>query len=100
MAAAFIWGFVAAATLIAGGAFALRFGVGERALGLVLAFGSGVLISAVSFELVEQAFETDRGRGAVALGLCIGSLTFYVGDLLIDRMGGADRKLADGSQAE
>jgi ZIP family zinc transporter len=100
MAAAFIWGFVAAATLIAGGAFALRFGVRERELGLVLAFGSGVLISAVSFELVEQAFVTDGGRGAVALGLCVGSLTFYVGDLLIDRMGGEARKQPDGGQAE
>src|SRR4051794_15710363 len=100
MAASFLWGFAAAATLIAGGAFALRFGIGERTLGLVLAFGSGVLISAVAFELVEQAYDTDGGRGSVALGLCAGSLTFYVGDLLIDRMGGAARKQPDGQQAE
>jgi ZIP family zinc transporter len=100
MLASFAWGFVAASTLILGGAFALRYRVGERALGLVMAFGSGVLISAVAFELVEEAFNTAGGKGAVALGLCAGSLTFFAGDSLIDRMGGADRKHSGGRQAE
>jgi ZIP family zinc transporter len=100
MLGSFAWGFVAASTLIVGGAFALRYRVGERALGLVMAFGSGVLISAVAFELVEEAFNKGGGKGAVALGLCGGSLTFFAGDLVIDRMGGADRKHSGGRQAE
>src|SRR4051812_10064422 len=62
--AAFAWGFVAASTLIVGGAVALRFGIGERALGLVMAFGSGVLISAVAFELVQEAYDKAGGHGA------------------------------------
>jgi len=65
-----------------------------------MAFGSGVLISAVAFELVQQAFEKEAGGGSVALGLFAGSATFYVGDLLIDPMGGADRKHSGGRQAE
>ena len=60
MLASFAWGFAAAATLIVGGAFALRFRVGERALGLVMAFGSGVLISAVAFELVAGGVRQGR----------------------------------------
>jgi hypothetical protein len=52
MLAAFTWGFLAAATLIAGGAYALRRRIGDRALGVVMAFGSGVLISSVAYELV------------------------------------------------
>jgi zinc transporter, ZIP family len=100
MAASFLWGFVAASTLTLGGAFALRHRIGERTLGLVMAFGSGVLISAVSFELVSDAWERDGGRGSVALGLFAGSATFYFGDLLIDRLGGADRKHSGGRQAE
>jgi ZIP family zinc transporter len=62
--ASFLWGFVAASSLIVGGAFALRYRVGEQALGMVMAFGSGVLISAVAFELVEEAFDKagDRPR--------------------------------------
>jgi zinc transporter, ZIP family len=100
MLASFAWGFVAASTLIAGGAFALRYRVGKRALGMIMAFGSGVLISAVAFELVEEAYNKAGGKGAVALGLCAGSLTFFAGDTLIDRMGGADRKHSGGRQAE
>ncbi len=99
MLASFAWGFIAASTLIVGGAFALRYPVGERALGMVMAFGSGVLISAVAFELVEEAFNKAGGKGAVALGLCAGSLTFFAGDSLIDRMGGSDRKHSGGRQA-
>jgi ZIP family zinc transporter len=60
--ASFLWGFVAASSLIVGGAFALRYRVGEQALGMVMAFGSGVLISAVAFELVEEAFDKSGGR--------------------------------------
>ena len=89
MLASFAWGFAAAATLIVGGAFALRFPVGERALGMVMAFGSGVLISAVAFELVQEAFDKAGGGGSVALGLVAGSVVFYTGDTLIDRVGAA-----------
>ena len=98
--ASFAWGFAAAATLIVGGAFALRFPVGERALGMVMAFGSGVLISAVAFELVQEAFDKAGGGGSVALGLVAGSVVFYTGDLLVDRIGGGDRKHSGGRQAE
>ena len=100
MLASFAWGFAAAATLIVGGAFALRFPVGERALGMVMAFGSGVLISAVAFELVQEAFDKAGGGGSVALGLVAGSVVFYTGDLLVDRLGGGDRKHSGGRQAE
>jgi ZIP family zinc transporter len=100
MLAAFGWGFLAAATLIAGGAFVLRWRIGDRTLGMIMAFGSGVLISAVSFELVQEAFDTSSGDRRVALGLACGSLTFFAGDLLIDRMGGDERKRSGGKQAE
>jgi ZIP family zinc transporter len=100
MLTSFAWGFVAASTLIVGGAIALRYRIEDRTLGLVMAFGSGVLISAVAFELVQEAWDKAGGRGSVALGLFAGSATFFVGDLLIDRMGGDDRKHSGGRQAE
>jgi len=97
--ASFVWGFLGAATLIVGGAFTLRFPVHKRALGMVMAFGSGVLISAVSFELVEEAFGKAGGDWSAALGLFAGSAVFYAGDALIDRMGGEQRKHSGGGQA-
>ncbi len=48
---------------------ALHWTIGERVLGMVMAFGSGVVISAVAFERVEEAFITSHGDGRVALGL-------------------------------
>ena len=57
-----------------------------------MAFGAGVLISAVAYELVAEAFETSAWNGSLALGLSAGALTFFVGDLLVDRMGGVERK--------
>jgi zinc transporter, ZIP family len=92
MGTAFAWGLVAASSLVLGGLLALRFQIGNRALGLVMAFGSGVLISAVAYELVQEAFETSAGSGGVALGLLGGCAAFVAGDALIARLGGAERK--------
>jgi len=98
MGEAFTWGFIAASSLLLGGLLALRRPIGLRPLGLIMAFGAGVLISAVSYELVEDAFDTAGGSGAVGLGLFAGAFTFYVGDLAIDRFGGEGRKSATGGQ--
>ena len=95
MTAAFLWGLFAASSLVIGGGLALLVPIRERVLGLVMAFGAGVLISAVAFELVEEAFETAAGTGSIGLGLAAGALTFFVGDEVIDRKGGGDRKSMD-----
>ena len=92
MAEALFWGLLASSSLIIGGVIALRVDVGRRPLGLIMGFGSGVLISAVSYELVQEASDTSAGSGGVALGLLAGCATFFVGDTLIDRMGGDERK--------
>jgi zinc transporter, ZIP family len=92
MAAAFGWGLFAGSSLILGGVLAFVPPIRERLLGLIMAFGAGVLISAVAFELVAEAFETAAGSGSLALGLSAGALTFFVGDMLVDRMGGEGRK--------
>ena len=81
-------GLFAGSSLILGGVLALVLPIRERLLGLIMAFGAGVLISAVAYELVAEAFDTSAGSGGIALGLAAGALTFFVGDLLIDRMGG------------
>jgi zinc transporter, ZIP family len=98
MAEAFGWGALAGSSLLLGGLIALRFKIGEHLLGIVMAFGAGVLISAVAYELVLEAFDTSGGEG-VALGLAAGALAFYAGDAAIARMGGGDRKSIGGGRA-
>jgi ZIP family zinc transporter len=100
VAEAFIWGAVAASSLLWGGLLAIWVPFGQRTLGLVMAFGAGVLISAVAYELVDEAFTTAHGSWEIAGGLAAGSLVFFAGDVWIDRRGGANRKSTGGKQAQ
>jgi ZIP family zinc transporter len=97
---AFFWGALAASSLLIGGVLALAFKVSGRLVGLVLGFGAGVLISAVAYELVEEAFTASEGSTWVAVGLFAGSLVYFAGDELIDRRGGEKRKSMGGEQEE
>jgi ZIP family zinc transporter len=99
MAAAFGWGTLAASSLVIGAILAMVFRMSLRVIGLIMGFGAGVLISAVAFDLVEEAAEKSSGHGWVAAGMFVGCGVYFGGDWLIDRMGGADRKDATGGEA-
>ena len=86
MGEAFFWGIVAGSSLVVGGVIALRVPISQRLLGLIMAFGSGVLISAVAYELVDEAFTTSAGEGGIGLGLLAGSAVFFGAEVLIDRL--------------
>src|SRR5688500_13364428 len=57
MLSALLWGAVAASSLVLGALLALARPWPERSIGLVMAFGAGALISAVSYELFEEGVE-------------------------------------------
>jgi ZIP family zinc transporter len=97
VAAAFAWGALTASSLVLGAVVALRYRISLRTIGLVMAFGAGVLVSAVAFDLVEEAARTSTGHGATIIGLFAGCGVFFGGDHLIDRIGGAHRKKAIGT---
>jgi zinc transporter, ZIP family len=98
MLEAAFWGFVGGAALLLGAVIGLRAHASQRVIGLIMAFGSGVLISALAFELTDEAFRRG-GADVVALGLAGGALAFFVGDWLVDRRGGEHRKRSGGEQA-
>lgn len=98
MAAAFGWGVLAGSSLVIGAVVAILFRIRLPAIGLIMGFGAGVLISAVAFDLVQEASEMSSGQGAVAAGLFAGCGVFFAGDWLIDRLGGGGRKNASGDQ--
>jgi ZIP family zinc transporter len=89
---AFAWGLLAASSLVLGALVVDVHRLSNRALGLVMAFGAGVLVSAVSFELVEEAVIGADRLGPVAFGFFTGTGVFTVGDWLISRAGYRDRK--------
>ncbi|MFY9264716.1 MAG: hypothetical protein WAO61_04745 [Solirubrobacterales bacterium] len=100
MAEAFLWGLAGGVSLVLGALLVFVTTVGRRTLGVVMAFGAGVLISAVSFELVQEAVESTDGDWSVAIGLFSGAIVFFAGDTLIDRMGGQHRKNVEPPAAE
>src|SRR6476620_4798398 len=92
------WGFVGGAALLIGAVAGIYLPASKRLIGLIMAFGSGVLISALTFELMREAYDT-AGATAALLGLLAGSLVFFCGDWLSDRRGGNRRKSPNGPQA-
>jgi zinc transporter, ZIP family len=76
MGAALGWGALAASSLVLGALLAFARPWPARQVGLVLAFGAGALISAVSFELAAEGLRIGS-LGATALGLGIGALTYF-----------------------
>jgi zinc transporter, ZIP family len=93
------WGFVGGVALLVGAGIGLRIGASQRIIALVMAFGSGVLVSALAFELTDEAFQRG-GTDAVALGLAAGALAFFAGDWVVDHRGGQDRKRSGGQQSD
>ncbi|MGH8912950.1 MAG: ZIP family metal transporter [Acidimicrobiia bacterium] len=82
---ALAWGLLAAASLLLGALLAARRPPHKRTLGLIMAFGSGVLVSAVSFELIEEAADMGGNTASILVGLLTGAAVFTFGDILIGR---------------
>ena len=82
MGAALGWGALAASSLVVGVVLAFARSWARTPIGLVLAFGAGALISAVSFELAEEGVSIGSAE-SVGLGLALGALTYYLADGLI-----------------
>jgi ZIP family zinc transporter len=95
---AFVWGLVASSSLVIGAVIAFLIRIPIRVVGLIMGFGAGVLISAVAFDLIEEALAESTGRGFIAAGIFLGCLVFFLGDRLIDGLGGGERKDPEGTE--
>ena len=100
MAEAFLWGLVAASTLLLGAQLTIWRPPRNRTLGLIMGFGSGVLLSAVAYELVDEAIDTAGDLQSVVLGIFAGTAVFTVGDQIVARLGYRDRKDIHGEAPE
>jgi zinc transporter, ZIP family len=92
MGSALAWGAVSASSLVVGMLLGLGRPWPDRQVGIVLAFGAGALISAVSFELAEEGVKVG-GLGWTAVGLGLGAMTYFSLDGVIER------RFADGDTA-
>src|SRR5262245_50393626 len=99
MWAAATWGMVAASSLVLGSLLTFWLRPGRRTISLIMAFGAGTLISAIAYDLVDEAAGSCQSL-LLALGLALVALAFFLGDRWIERLGGAERKRSSGEQAE
>ena len=93
MAEAIGWGALAASSLVAGALLGLAREWPAKLIGLVLAFGAGALISAVSFDLAQEGARIGD-QGVLGIGLAVGGLTYFTLNRLVGRRakhsGGSD----------
>ena len=85
-----LWGLAGASALVVGAIVGLSTSIPRRWVALLMAFGSGALVSALAFDLTQEAFAVG-GTAPVAVGLALGALTFFGGNQLLHRFGGARR---------
>jgi ZIP family zinc transporter len=84
--AALGWGVLAASSLVLGAVLGLARSWPPRLIGLVLAFGAGALLSAVSFELAEEGAAIGGGA-AVGIGLALGAVSYFLLARVLERLG-------------
>jgi ZIP family zinc transporter len=75
---------VAASSLVIGALLGLTRPWPDRAVGAVLAFGAGALVSAVSFDLAAEGLALGHGW-AVGLGLAAGAMTYFLANGYVER---------------
>jgi ZIP family zinc transporter len=91
------WGFVAGSALLIGAGVAYFVKVPQRLIAAVMAFGSGVLISALSFELMDEAYRKG-GFDSTAIGFLGGAAVYTLANWALARQGAKHRKRSGSQQ--
>ncbi len=91
------WGLLSGAALVVGAAVAWFVRVPQRVVAGIMAFGAGVLISALSFELMAEAAETG-GLGPTAFGFLAGAAVYTAANVVLARRGARHRKRSGDQQ--
>jgi ZIP family zinc transporter len=92
-----LWGLAAGGALVVGAGVAWLIEVPQRIVASVMAFGAGVLISALAFDLVDEA-ETKGGLTATVLGFLVGAVAYLLANVVLARRGARHRKRSGDQQ--
>lgn len=95
--AAGLWGLVAGGALVLGAMVAWWFRVPSKVVAGIMAFGAGVLISALAFELVEEAVR-QGGPIATVAGFLAGAVVYVAANAVLNRRGARHRKRSGDQQ--
>jgi ZIP family zinc transporter len=92
-----LWGLLAGGALVIGATIAWFVPVPRKVVASVMAFGAGVLISALAFDLVDEA-ETSGGLVPTVIGFMAGAAVYVAANLLLARHGARHRKRSGDQQ--
>ncbi len=92
-----MWGLLSGGALVVGAAVAWFVRVPPRVIAGVMAFGAGVLISALAFDLMAEAADVG-GLGPTALGFVAGAVVYTVANVALARRGARHRKRSGDEQ--
>lgn len=95
MSAALLWGLVVGLGSLIGACVGCYVRLSHRFTGVVMGFGAGTLVSALAYDLVEEAFESSNSFLPVSVGFFLGVSLFLVMNLGITAWGGQLRKCTD-----
>src|SRR5215210_3295591 len=85
------WGLVAGSALLLGATIGYLARVPQRLIAGIMAFGGGVLISALSFDLMDEAFQ-QGGFDSTAIGFVAGAVIYTAANWYLARRGAKHRK--------
>lgn len=91
------WGLVSGSALVIGALIGYYVKVPQRIVAFIMGFGAGVLISALSFELMDEAFRRG-GFYATAVGFISGGVVYTLANYLVGQKGGKHRKRSERQQ--
>lgn len=94
-----LWGLVAGSALLLGATIGLFVSLPQRVIAGVMALGAGVLISALSFELMDTA-ASRGGLVAAGLGFVLGALVYSGCNLVLAKYGARHRKRSGDQQRD
>ena len=86
-----LWGLLGGSALLVGAAVAYLVALPQRLVAGIMAMGAGILISAVAFDLMDEAYQRG-GFDSTALGFLGGAAVYTVANVLISRRGAKHRK--------
>ncbi|MFD2571099.1 ZIP family metal transporter [Spirosoma soli] len=86
-----LWGLLSGGALLIGAAIGYFVEVPQRLIASIMAFGSGVLFSALSFELMDEAYKTG-GFDATAVGFLGGAIVYTTVNYYLSKRGAQHRK--------
>src|SRR4051812_5478016 len=98
-AQAALWGGVAGSALLVGAALGYEANIPRRVIAGVMAFGAGVLISALAFDLMDEAFRSG-GFDATSVGFIAGAIIYTGSTLLVNHRGAKRRKRSHSQPSE